>query len=209
MNSIHKLSEQGTLAKPAGAYWFFSIMIVAFASLAIYNFVSYFWKKILVLKQNKFHMLMFALIETSLIALVIWSSLWIVIYRQTIDGLLKGSEAQGFWNAAVVSFYIYWSCNIFAHCIFVIKYWLVSQKIAQHFNSSNQNVERQAIIWLSFLITWVSFVTVANVYHLWDLDLEISLFFKLATALTLIAPLACFAILAHALWKLRAFKEHF
>jgi hypothetical protein len=45
-----------------GGYWSFGLTIFWFSVLAIFNFAYYFVKKIRVLSDNKFHLLMFTLI---------------------------------------------------------------------------------------------------------------------------------------------------
>jgi hypothetical protein len=43
-------TEENSIIGTEGAYWFFGLAIVWFIALAVYNFVQYFCKKILLLR---------------------------------------------------------------------------------------------------------------------------------------------------------------
>jgi hypothetical protein len=56
---------------------------------------------------------------------------------------------------------------------------------------------------------WVVVLAIANAYLTSRPFMKIGFFKKLAVLMTILAPLVYFMLLAHALFKLRGFKDHF
>jgi hypothetical protein len=125
------------LASVEGAYWFYGLIVVWFIALAIYNFAWYFCNKILVLKENKFHLMMFVFIQISAVSLAVWAAMFIVIYRRADQYKQDKAFFNEIWAVAWTSFNVYWLFDLVAHCIFVMKYWLVAQKIVAQFTTTS------------------------------------------------------------------------
>ena len=104
----------------------------------------------------------------------------------------------------------YWFFNLISHCIFVVKYWCVSQKIAAFFNHTPcALVERRTRIIFAVLFLWVTTCIVSGCWLQWTFKTRSNDPFVIVTELSVIAPIVYFLVLAHALWSLRSYKDHF
>jgi hypothetical protein len=95
-----------------------------------------------------------------LVCLVAFGTCFLILFRHLDSGIearhINIDFVNKTWKAGVLFFNLNWLLNLTAHCIFVMKYWLVSQKIVSQLTAvKNDGVEKRARLYLFSLLLWV------------------------------------------------------
>ena len=142
-----------------------SIFVVFYTQLLFYVFYEYYWKRIRLVKlENYFHTIMFYLLVACCINIVVCGLLdfvtmwdWIYIclgrppkWRATTDNL---------WAVHIIFYFGYLFLDYTSHCNFIMRYWVVSQKVRNIiFKQEDKWLERKAACLYSFLMFWITFM---------------------------------------------------
>ena len=165
---------------------------VLFGILSIIN-ITYFFARILKLEQKQFHVMMFVLLQVAY-----FSHLCEYIW----------------WNDDLPSYILGGIYNILdetSHCIFAVKYWVLSRQIYHLCNSTeDKNLQKKARILLILQFLLIVSTSIALILmNVSELDFKHKKKGVIAQDVFYSLPAyISFFILAEALWKLRGFETN-
>lgn len=110
-----------------------------------------------------------------------------------------------------MTYYIYEGAGFTAHCIFVMKYWVVAKKIEQIFGSTtDSNLEFRAKIYLYLLLIWIVLAMTLNVCFFWIYSKKVwDKWYKMLGLITVTPPLVYLAFLCNAFFIMKRHEGSF
>ena len=185
----------------------YAVQVVLFTVLAVYTFYWYFWIRVRKLKQNSFHLLMFSLILMSCLNAIAQGTIRFFYFTSN-----DATTQQRLNYVCVVTFFLYEGFDFSAHCLFVMKYWLVAKKIEQVFKPDqdiNSKADRHASLYLLIMMIWVWVVMLANCWLYWTLPENSDVESFVIGFFTFTPPFIFFAFLTHAFVIMRRLNGYF
>lgn len=137
--------------------------------------IYYFKSRILKLQSKQFHLIMFVLLQLSFTMLITSMVINQQFYSQA---LLKSQGASdisketlfALWRAGEVLFALFYAIDMVGHCVFAMRYWVLSLKI-QHMiqQTVDKNFKFKTSAMFYFMMLWIVCQSTLEMWFWWNI----------------------------------------
>lgn len=182
-----------------------SLNFLLFVPLLIGTFWWYL-PRIMKLHQKEFHFLMLSLNVSSYVCVLLsqfFETLWYNRISQPSD--LRETGTISLFRASKILMLVYLTTDTFVHTIFVVKYWVLSRKITQIMNKTDDPyIERRAQVIFYSLSGMIFGTFFAGWYYIWnDYSLDDNVPVEIVSIFMFLPNIIVFGLFFSAIRKLR------
>ena len=182
-------------------YWVW----LSFASaIGIFCLYFYGFKRVCRLEQRVFHLPMFCMLQIFSI-LIISANICGILFTEAyiLDDCTAAGKLQ---NANTILVSCGWTLNMWVHCLFVMKYWVVAQKIRHVYEQKASNLDRRlnCVVWTLLIYCPLAIFTYQHVQYSSKTKPPL----RVATGLAMdLPPYIFFGLLIHAFYIMNQHSE--